>query len=298
MTTPRIQRLLLAAFPSRFKDRYAPEIEGLLSECGGRRGDTVDLAKAVAREWLSPSFQGSPDERRRSRLQATTATVFGAWTLAAVAAAVFARAVDDHPVPGLRSWGWSAYRVGAVAFELTVAVILIAGFAYWLFVVIPAWRTRDYGTLMPAFRPAAAVGVWLATTGLVAHFGHHFIASSHRHLNARALPTAGGWAVLAGYGTFTLVCVGICATSATRALTRSRLSTRLLTGSTVAAGAATAGLIVLTVAASVSLSRVVIVGGITPRDTTLCVAPVVLLALLSAAAATSAASGFKALVVH
>jgi hypothetical protein len=34
------------------------------------------------------------------------------------AVAVFAKAVNDRPVPGLRSWGWIAYLVGSGLFQL------------------------------------------------------------------------------------------------------------------------------------------------------------------------------------
>jgi hypothetical protein len=102
VSTPRLHPLLLAAFPSRFKDRY---------------GTGIRICSATA---------------------AGVAAIFVAWTLTAVAEAVFARAVNDNPVPGLRSWGWIGYRVRAVAFELTVAVILMLGLGFGLRVVIQA----------------------------------------------------------------------------------------------------------------------------------------------------------------
>lgn len=290
-----MQRLILAAFPARFRDRYGAELGALVPECGGGWRDTVDLARAAVREWIHPSFPGSPDERRRLRLQSTTATVFVAWAFAIVAGAVFARSVDDQPVPGLQSWGWTSYEVAAGVFQVAVVLIAVIGFAFWLRVVVPAWRERDYATLKPAVLPVAVVGSWFAVTGAIAYFGHRFVAGNRGHINAQAPVSGIGWTVLALYGVLTIVYVGVCAASCTTALSRSRLSARLLEGSTWMAALGTAALAVVSVAGAVCLSRVLLIGRAGVRDSTTAVLSVLLLLLLTGAALVSTARGLRTL---
>lgn len=294
MSASWTQRTLLAAFPTRFKERYGEELADLVPMCGGGWRDSADLARAVAKEWVQPTFLGDPDERRRLRLQATTATVFLAWSVATVAAAVFARAVDDQPVPGLRSWGWSAYRVGTIEFEFTVVVILAAGLMYWLRVVGPAWRQRDYRTLVPAFLPIGVVAFWLAVTGLLSYVfnGSHL----HQPGSPPGPSTFGGWVVLVLYGVFTVASAMVCAGSVIRALERAGLSVELLSRSTMVAAVATASLVALTVTMAVCLTRVLMIGGLSSWDTFLAVTPAVALVVVGAASVTSTARGLRALV--
>jgi len=120
MSASRLQRWLLLAFPPSFRARYGEELETLTSDCGRGWRTNADLAQAAAKAWLRPSFIGPPEETRRRRLESTTATVFVTWSLSCLAVAVFAKAVNDQPVPGLRSWGWTAYVIGSGLFELTV----------------------------------------------------------------------------------------------------------------------------------------------------------------------------------
>ena len=295
MSASWIQRVLLAAFPPRFKHRYGAELADLVPSCGGGSRVTADLARAVAKEWARPTFLGDAEERRRLRLQATTSTVFLSWSLATVAVAVFARGVDDQPVRGLRSWGWSAFRVGTVEFELTVAVIMAAGFWYWLRVVGMAWRERRYGILVPACLPAVVATGWLAVTGLLSYAfnGDHL----HKPGTAPGPSTFGGWVVLVLYGLFTVGSAMLCAGSAVWALERAGLSVRLLTRSTALAAVSTASLVALTVTMSVCLTRVLMIGGLSRWDTFLSVGPAVVMVAMCVTSVTSTARGLRALVL-
>ena len=143
MSTTRLHRLILAVYPERFRDRYGEELAAVAADCGGGWRVTFDLAVSAVKARLNPDPITSGSEGRRLRLETTTATVFALWVWSTVAVALFARAVDDQPVPGLRSWGWAAYEVGNVIFSLSAAAILIVGFVYWLLVVVPAIRTRN-----------------------------------------------------------------------------------------------------------------------------------------------------------
>ena len=295
MSRSWVQRAVLAAYPPRFKARYGAELADLVPESGRGWRDTADLARGAAKEWVQPTFLGDPDERRRLRLQATTATVFLSWSVATVATAVFARGVDDQPVPGLRSWGWSAYRVGSIEFELAAALIGITGFLYWLRVVGPAWRRREYRILVPAVLPVGVVAGWLAVTGSLSYFfnGSHF----HQAGSPPGPSSFGGWLVLTLYGVFTVTCAMVCSGSVVRALQRAGLSAQLLTRSTVVASVATAALIALTVTMAVCLTRVLMIGGLTSWDTFLAVTPTVALGTMCVTSVTSTARGLRALVV-
>jgi hypothetical protein len=292
----RLQRLALWAFPARFRARYGEELVALLPECSGGLKVTADLALAAAHEWLRPSFSGSPEERRRLRLQTTTATVFVLWSLSTLAAVIFARAVDDRPVPGLHAWSWVAYEIGSGVIQLTAGLVLLAGFGYWLRVVISAWRSRERSTLISAVLPVIVGGVWLAVTGLVAFLGNHIVPGNYRHISAQAPTTAGGMAVLAIYVLFTTGCVWVCAACAVRALAQSNLSNRLLAGSTLLAALVASALIVVAVAATVCLVRVLIFGGLDVRNAAMAVGAVTIFLLTSCAAGTSTLRGVRALM--
>jgi hypothetical protein len=295
MSPTRVQRLVLAGFPARFRLRYGDELSALISDSGGGWRVTADLVRSAAREWLRPSFIGTTEEQRRMRLQSTTATVFVLWSFSALAVAVFARAVDDHPVPGLHSWGFVAYGAGTVVFELTAGAVLLIGFVYWLRVVLPAVRAHNGAVLVPAVLPIAVGTLWLVTTALVAFIGHHIVPGNYRHITAQAPTTAGGMAVLAVYALFTLACVVMCASSVVRALTRAALPTPLLRGSMAVAAAVAAALGCVASAASVCLARVLIVGHIDPRTMAMAVGAVAALWLVWVGAATSAMRGVRAL---
>ena len=189
----------------------------------------------------------------------------------------------------------SVTQIGTGVFQLTAGLVLFAGFGYWLRVVIPAWRSRERSTLISAVLPVIVGGVWLAITGLVAVLGNHIVPGNYRHISAQAPTTAGGIAVLAIYVVFTTGCLGVCADCAVRALARSNLPNRLLAGSTLLATFVTCALIVVAAAACVCLARVLIVGGLAPRNAAMAVGAVTIFLLTSCAAGTSTLRGVRAL---
>lgn len=128
MSASRLRRLILSAYPERFRDRYGDELAAVANECGDGWRVTVDLAVSAARARLDPGLVSSGPDGRRLRLEVTTATVLALWVWSTVAVALFARAVDDRPVPGLSSWGWGAYAVGNGIFSLSALVIVVVGF--------------------------------------------------------------------------------------------------------------------------------------------------------------------------
>ena len=294
MTTSRLHRIILSIYPDSFRDRYGEELATVIADCGAGWGVTLDLAKSAIKARLNPTPMTIGPDGRALRLETTTATVFTLWAWSTLAVAVFARAVDDQPVPGLRSWGWAAYAVGNVIFTLSAAAILIVGFGYWLKVVVPAVRTRARATLIPAVLPVIVVGLWLAGTGGLAFAAHHIRPGNYRHITAQGPHTAGGWALLITYGLFTAACVSVCTICIRRALRNAKLSPLMLTVSSVAAVCASIALAAITICASVCVVRVLMVGGISTRDGILAVGPVCFLLLSSAAAAASSVRGLHA----
>jgi hypothetical protein len=294
MSTFRFQRLILAVYPKQFRHRYGDELATVAADCGGGWRVTFDLARWAVRARLNPDPIISGSDRRRLRLETTTSTVFALWVWSAVAVALFARAVDDQPVPGLRSWGWGAYATGNVIFSLSAAAILIVGFVYWLLVVVSGIRTRSRSTLMPAFLPAAVVVMWLAASGVLAVATNHIRTGNYRHITAQGPATAGGWTLLATYALFTLACVTVCTTSIRQALRKADLTPPVLTVSSVVAATASAALAAITACAVICVTRVLIIGGIGVRDKMTAIGPVCFLVLASTAAATSSVRGLRA----
>ncbi|MDA8047852.1 MAG: hypothetical protein M0Z30_21910 [Actinomycetota bacterium] len=294
MSTSRVNRLVLAAYPARFRDRYGDELATLVADCAGGWRVTFDLAVSAVKARLNPDPVISGSEGRRLRLETTTSTVFALWVWSTVAVALFARAVDDQPVPGLRSWGWGAYAVGNVVFSLSAAAILVVGFVYWLLVVVPAIRTKNRATLMPAVGPVAVVVLWLAGTGVLAVATHHIRPGNYRHITAQGPHTPGGWALLAIYALFTTACVIVCTTSIRRALRRAELTQPMLTVSSVVAVTASLALTAITACAVVCVTRVLMIGGIGSRDEITSIAAVCFLLLATTAAATSSVRGMRA----
>ncbi len=294
MSTSRVNRLVLAAYPARFRDRYGDELATLVADCAGGWRVTFDLAVSAVKARLNPDPVISGSEGRRLRMETTTSTVFALWVWSTVAVALFARAVDDQPVPGLRSWGWGAYAVGNVVFSLSAAAILVVGFVYWLLVVVPAIRTKNRATLMPAVGPVAVVVLWLAGTGVLAVATHHIRPGNYRHITAQGPHTPGGWALLAIYALFTTACVIVCTTSIRRALRRAELTQPMLTVSSVVAVTASLALTAITACAVVCVTRVLMIGGIGSRDEITSIAAVCFLLLATTAAATSSVRGMRA----
>ena len=294
MTGSRLRRLILAAYPERFRDRYGDELAAVTADCGGGWRVTLDLGVSAIKARLRPALVASGADGRRWRLETTTATVFALWVWSTVAIGLFARAVDDQPVPGLRSWGWGAYAVGNVIFTLSAAAVLVIGFGYWLGVVVPAVRTRNRSALVPAVIPVPVVGLWLAATGVLAVITHHIRRGNYRHVTAQGPHTAGGWGLLAGYALFSVACVTVCTASIRRALKLAELTRTALTVSTIAAAMASGCLAAITACAMICLTRVLMIGGIGVRDEITAVGPVCFLLLTSAAAATSSIRGLRA----
>ena len=294
MSTSRFHRLILAVYPERFRDRYGDELATVAADCGGGWRVTFDLAVSAAKARLNPGPITSGSEGRRLRLETTTSTVFALWVWSTVAVALFARAVDDQPVPGLRSWGWGAYAVGNVIFSLSAAVILIVGFLYWLRVVVAAVRTGNRAILIPAALPVAVVVLWLAGTGVLAVATNHIRPGNYRHITAQGPYTAGGWALLAIYALFTVACVTVCTTSIRRVLIKAELTPPMLTVSSAVALTASVALAAITACAVICVTRVLMIGGIGVRDEMTAIGPVCFLLLASAAAATSSVRGLRA----
>jgi hypothetical protein len=294
VSTSRLHRLILAVYPERFRDRYGDELVTVAADCGGGWRVTSDLAVSALKVRLNPAPITSGSDDRRHRLETTTSTVFALWVWSTVAVALFARAVDDRPVPGLRSWGWGAYAVGNVIFSLSAAAILIAGLVCWLLVVVPAVRRRNRTTLIPAAVPVAVVALWLAGTGVLAVATDHIRPGNYRHITAQGPHTAGGWALLAIYALFTVACVTVCTTSSRRALRKAELTLPMLAVSSVAAVIASIALAAITACAVICVARVLMIGGVGVRDEMTAIGPVCFLLLASAAAATSSVRGLRA----
>jgi hypothetical protein len=294
MSTSRLHRLILAVYPERFRDRYGDELATVAADCGGGWRVTSDLAVSAVKARLNPDPITSGSDRRRLRLETTTSTVFALWVWSTVAVALFARAVDDQPVPGLHSWGWGAYAVWNVIFSLAAVAILIVGLVYWLLVVVPAVLARNRTILMLAAVPVAVVVLWLAGTGVLAVATNHIRPGNYRHLTAQGPHTSGGWALLAIYALFTLACVTVCTTSSRRALRQAELTPPMLTVSSVVALTASVALAAITACAVICVTRVLMVGGIVVRDEMTALGPVCFLLVASAAAATSSVRGLRA----
>jgi len=289
----RFQRLLVGAYPPSFRRRYGDELASLVEDSGSGWRDVLDLARGVCRAWVVPVFGGNPVAQRRARLQATTITVLAAWCTSVLAAAGFAKAVDDPPLRALHGAAWTSYDVGLVVVGCTAAVVLLTGFAFWLVVTIPAVRARRRAIVAPAMAPAVFVGAWLGVTGLVALFAHHNVPPA-----GVALTWPRGVLVLAVFFAWmavTVVCVVGCAGGAALALRRSQLSVRGLAASTVVATGAAAAITAQAVASAVCLITLLHAGGIDPRDAVLSAGSVALFVGATSVAAVSVKRGLGAL---
>jgi hypothetical protein len=282
MRPSRVQRVLIAAYPKRFRERYGEEIEAILA--GTREShsvrETIDLARGVCRAWLSPEC-GTATERRRDRVQTAIAAMLFAWCVSVCAAAAFARGVDDQPVPGLRAWGWASFAVGQVIFECGAIVAGVVGFYYWCRVIGRAVKSRDRSVLIAASLPVPIVAAWLGVTALVAFYGRTVVHHS-------GPPGTMTQAVFVAYVLVTLVAVGACWATVVRALDGASLTLAELRIPAVLGAAGSLVLVAEALAAAVAAARVIAVGHIDARTTLLTVAP--LLALFLAAGVAVLAS--------
>ncbi len=248
----------------------------------------------MGRAWVAPVFGGAPLEQRRSRLQATTTTVFATWCASLLAAGAFSKAVDDPPLPGLHGAAMTAYDVGTVVVEVTAAAVLLSGFAFWLTVIVPAVRARRRDVVVPALAPALIVGVWLGITGLVALFARHVV-----HRQGLTLSSPRGVlvvTVLLAWLAVTVACAAGCGFAAVLALRRARLDVGRLTVTTAIAGAATVGIAAQAVASVVCLAGVLRAGGAPGgRDAVLSAGSVVVVVLVTSMAVVSVVRGLGAM---
>lgn len=290
----RLQRLLVAAYPPSFRHRYGGELASLVEDSGFRGRDSVDLALGVGRAWVAPVFGGAPGEQRRSRLQTTTITVLAAWCASVLAAAGFSKSVDDPPLPGLHGVAATAYNTGGVVVEVTAGAVLVAGFVFWLTVMIPALRARRRDIVAPALAPALVVGAWLGITGLVALFAHHWVPGGNVALSwPRGALTL---AVLLAWVALTVVGVAGCAASAAVALRRAQVGVTRLASSTVVAGLAAVGVAVQAVASVVCLGGLLHAGGgLDARNIVFSTVDVAVFVVATAIAAVSVARGLSVL---
>jgi hypothetical protein len=156
----RATALALACYPPSWKERYGDELADLATD-----GDAADLLVGAARAWLRPAGAPSVAHRRVRAL----GTVHVAWCAAFVAAGVFFKAVNDPPVPGLRSriaqplWG-----VVRASLATGFVVITAAGFLLLLRVAVPALRDRQWQVLRPLL-PAGTL--LIAVTGTTPFVG-------------------------------------------------------------------------------------------------------------------------------
>jgi hypothetical protein len=291
----RLERLVVAAYPPSFRDRYGDELASLVHDIGPRWGDVFDLALGLGRAWAAPVFGGAPIEARRSRLQATTITVLAAWCASLIAAAGFSKSVDDPPLRGLHGMAGTAFHTGALVVEVTAVAVLATGFVFWLSLIVPALRGGRRDVVVPALAPGLIVGAWLGVTGLVALFARHVVPSSGNV----ALTWPRGvviLAVLVAWMAITTLSVAGCATTASVALRRARMSASRLASSTVVAGVATVGIAAQATAAFVCLVILLRAGGgLDPRATVFSIGAVALLVTVTVVAAVSVARGLRVL---
>jgi hypothetical protein len=291
--TTLIQRALLSSYPSRFRARYGAEMTLATAESGSSWRVTCDLARGALRAWLQPDV-GTGSDRCRDRMQTSVALVFLAWCASVCSAGVFAKAVDDQPVPGLHSWGQTGYSVAQGVFVVTAAAVLLFGFIYWLLVVMPAVRSRNRAVLIPALAPLPIVGAWLGATALVASFARSYINGPHQHPGQQH-PGIIALGVLGIYLVVTVAAVVGCGASAVRALDAGSLSLQQLRPAVELLVVVAIALTAQTIASAVALTRVLDIGGIGVRGALQALPPVVVMLCASAVAIISSHSGIRVL---
>lgn len=294
MSPSRLQRLVLSAYPEQFRQHYGEEFATVVADCGAGWRVTVDLALGAVKAHLVGDTSLAEPGRGKQRLETTTATVFALWAWGAAAMSLFAWAVDAGPVPGLKAWGRVAYAAGNVVLSLAAVGVFAICVVYWLLVMVPAIRSRDWATVRPAALAPAVVVLWLGGTGSLAFATNHIRPGNYRHITAQGPHTAAGWALLVLYGLFTAACMIVCTVSARRALRRAELPSPLLRLSSVAAIATAGALAATTACAAVCAARVLMVGGISALGELGTIGPVCFLLVASLAASTSSLRGLRA----
>ena len=300
----RVGQLLIRSYPPSFQHRYGEELNALVDDLGtlGWR-DGLNLLRGAPVAWLRPTFLGDASQRRRQRLQATITTAFVAWAATFLAAAGFAKAVDDPPLFAAGDTAQGAFHLAqSSAIALAIAVG-IGGLAYWLMIVIPAVRAHRRNTWLLASAPAAIVGAWLICTflfaelvGLELGYGGPFLGSSQPVPNpgtARVIPIL---IALLVYAVITLVCACGCVVTVSVALRRARLSSRQLRPGAIVAIVGTLVLGVQTVSAIVCVATAHWSGGNGPvPDPVQSTVPVAVLAIAFMTAGVSSWRGAQSL---
>lgn len=294
MSSSRAQRLILAMYPERFRQRYGAELSTVAGDCGEGWGVLFDLLVGAVKAHLTETPSLVEPSSRRQRLLTTTVTVFATWPWSAAALALFGRAVNDGTAPGLSSWGWGAFAAGNVIFSLAAIGVIGVTLIYWLLVAVPAVRARDRERLQPALIAPAVVLLWLGGSGLLALATNHIQPGNYRHITAQGPQTVGGWVLLASYGLFTVACLVVSTLSARRALQKAELSVPLLTLSSIAAMGLAVALSATTLCAMVCVAHVMMVGGMSSNARLGAIVAVCGLLAASGAACTSSLRGLRA----
>lgn len=261
MKVARSAKWLLAAYPPHFRARYGGELEAVLEELPtGGPALLFDLARGALRAWISPAF-GSGVQAVKPRLQATVSTVFVAFSVALFAAAGFARAVDDAPVPGLRGGALAAFHVSTAIFSTLAVAVAAFGLVVWTRLMVRAWRASDRRVIVLAALPAVLVAAWLAISWLMGQLVRHTLG---QRPTAGQLPWWQGLGLLLAllaYATVTVLVAGACVWTALKAFRLAPPTVgelRLMTTVTAVVGA---GLLVEAVARLLCLLLITVNGG-------------------------------------
>lgn len=288
----RLARLLARLLPPAFRARYGDELAATLDEAPVGPAVAADLTLSVAREWVRAARPSAgPLEARRRR---AVATAFGAGVAGLVSLLVFARAVDDRPVPGLTGWALHLFGAGSV---LAVAMGAAAGtFAlpFWARVLVSGVRRRDRAALVAAVRPGAVAAGWLAAGALLGR-----VAGRIGLVHAVAIGGAAGrlhslgvarYGVLVAFGALTVVAAAWCAHDVRRAFAATPWGAgELLAALAVARLSALVGDALVLIAVVITV-RVMLVGGTGAWSGALAIASLAALAVAAAVATVSTLS--------
>jgi hypothetical protein len=124
------RRVLLAAYPPSFRERYGDELDALLEDTGTGPREILDLLAGAARAWLRPAYGADPAQRRRLRLLSSVSTVWVGFCVVLCGTLGTLRLLEDPPVPGLAlgTPRWQAFHLGATeALFLSIVLVLVGG---------------------------------------------------------------------------------------------------------------------------------------------------------------------------